>query len=81
MERFDRVAAEWGLQGLRILAVAERELTQDVRSLEKAEESLAAVGIVGLRDPVRPAVPDCGRDGTRRGDRRGHGHRRPPDHG
>jgi Ca2+-transporting ATPase len=56
-ERFDRVAAEWGRQGLRILAVAERELTEDVRSLEEAEESLAAVGIVGLHDPVRPAVP------------------------
>ncbi|HET6643152.1 MAG TPA: cation-transporting P-type ATPase [Gaiellaceae bacterium] len=56
-ERFDRLAEEWGRRGLRILAVAERELTQHVGSLEQAEESLATVGLVGLHDPVRPAVP------------------------
>ena len=58
-ERFERVADEWGRRGLRILAVAERELAQNVGSLEEAEESLAAVGIVGLHDPVRSAVPSA----------------------
>jgi Ca2+-transporting ATPase len=58
-ERFDRVAEEWGRRGLRILAVAERDVDDTIGPLETAEESLRAVGIVGLHDPVRPAVPDA----------------------
>jgi Ca2+-transporting ATPase len=56
-ERFGRIAEEWGRRGLRILAVAERDLTDGSGPLEAAEESLTALGIVGLQDPVRPAAP------------------------
>jgi Ca2+-transporting ATPase len=56
-ERFQRVSEEWGAHGLRILAVAERDLAGDATPLEAAEESLSAVGLVGLHDPVREAVP------------------------
>ena len=44
IERFDRVADEWGRHGLRILAVAERDLADEAEPLKTAEESLAAVG-------------------------------------
>ncbi|HEY7708182.1 MAG TPA: cation-transporting P-type ATPase [Gaiellaceae bacterium] len=56
--RLDGVAAEWGERGLRVLAVAERSLDDGV-PLEAAEQRLVPVGIVGLEDPVRPAVPEA----------------------
>jgi magnesium-transporting ATPase (P-type) len=45
-------------QGLRMLALAEREVgSPDVATADDAERELTLLGVVGLADPVRPEVP------------------------
>jgi Ca2+-transporting ATPase len=51
----ERMAA----RGLRVLAVAERELTPDDRADASAEVTLTFLGLLGLEDPPRPEVPDA----------------------
>jgi len=45
-------------QGLRVLAIAHRQLDGPMpASAEDAERSLTLLGLVGLEDPIRPEVP------------------------
>ena len=61
----DRLAA----QGLRVLAVARRELPSDRVSGEEAEQQLTFLGLVAMSDPPRPEILDaveaCRRAGIR----------------
>ena len=51
-ERLRSLAAAWAEEGLRVLLIAHRELPDG----SDPESELAAVGLVGLGDPVRPEV-------------------------
>ncbi|MFB9716556.1 cation-translocating P-type ATPase [Arthrobacter methylotrophus] len=56
------IVDSWAGQGLRILAIAERDLTpQEDAALprEKAEQGLTLLGLVAMFDPPRPEVPDA----------------------
>ncbi|WP_205759898.1 HAD-IC family P-type ATPase [Arthrobacter sp. PAMC25564] len=56
------IVDSWAEKGLRILAIAERELTsQEDAGLprEKAERDLTHLGLVAMFDPPRPEVPDA----------------------
>ncbi len=65
------LAAIWAAQGLRVLAVAQREGHEDVVAVEADdfERDLLLVGLVGLIDPPRPearaAVAECLSAGVR----------------
>jgi Ca2+-transporting ATPase len=50
-ERLERLADEWAEEGLRVLALAGREVASEDDDLE---EGAAPLGIVGLADPLRP---------------------------
>ena len=61
---------EWAGAGLRVLAVAQRPLPDDmVPPREQAESGLVFLGLVAMLDPPRPevraAVEDCHRAGVR----------------
>ena len=56
---FNRLVTEWAQEGLRLLAVAERDI--DERELpdltrEQAEHDLTLLGVVAMIDPPRPEV-------------------------
>jgi Ca2+-transporting ATPase len=55
--------------GLRVLAIAERRLSEGARTQAEAEQDLAFVGLVGFVDPPRPvareAMLSCQAAGTR----------------
>ncbi|MGZ4144966.1 MAG: cation-translocating P-type ATPase [Actinomycetota bacterium] len=51
----DRLAGK----GLRLLALARRELPEVPRVAAEAEHDLELLGIVGMHDPVRPEVPEA----------------------
>ena len=46
----------WASEGLRVLAVAARELTDDDPSEEEAEHDLRLLGVIALHDPLRPSA-------------------------
>ncbi|HEY6960383.1 MAG TPA: cation-transporting P-type ATPase [Gaiellaceae bacterium] len=54
-ETLDAVA-EWGGQGLRVLAVAAGDVQAESPFDERVEEELVLVGIVALHDPLRPTA-------------------------
>jgi len=54
--RLEAVAAEWASDGLRVLALAGREV--DDPEAEDLESGTRPIGIVGLADPLRPEAPD-----------------------
>ena len=59
---------------------AEGRMQESKADVKQAGENLKDTGD-DVTDALRSAGgAGCGRDGTRRRDRRGHGHRRPPDH-
>ncbi len=53
-----RVASLAG-EGLRVIAVASREVPRAPRSWSDAEQGLSLVGLVAFRDPLRPGVPEA----------------------
>ena len=59
------LATQWAAQGLRVLAVAQREGQEEVSTLDADafEQGLVLIGLVGLIDPPRPearlAVAEC----------------------
>ncbi|MBN1316705.1 MAG: cation-transporting P-type ATPase, partial [Anaerolineales bacterium] len=61
--------AEMAAGGLRVIALAERDLTEDELSQEEVESKLTFVGLIGLADPPRPeakeAIAVCRRAGIR----------------
>ena len=59
---FDRLVSGWAKEGLRLLAVAERDIDQpDLADLsrEQAERDLVLLGVVAMIDPPRPEVADA----------------------
>ena len=65
----DETAQTWAEEGLRVLAVAKRDLEPGVRLNEDdVERELVLVGLVALHDPLRPtaaqAVADARADGV-----------------
>jgi calcium-translocating P-type ATPase len=60
--RVAEVMAGYGRQGLRVLALARRALPPGAAvpaTREEAERELCLIGLVALRDPPRPEVPDA----------------------
>ena len=55
-ERLERVAVEWAAEGLRVLAIAERDV--DDESTSDLEAGARPLGIVGLADPLRPEAAE-----------------------
>jgi Ca2+-transporting ATPase len=53
-ERLERLAAAWADEGLRVLAVAVREIDAEDASDADLEQGARPVGILGLADPLRP---------------------------
>ena len=47
------LASAWAAEGLRVLAVAERELEPDSRSDAEIERDLDLLGVIALHDPLR----------------------------
>ncbi len=59
-QRLADVLNQYGHRGLRVLAIARRDLKEsDAEPVERelAEHDLCLVGLVGLLDPVRPEMP------------------------
>ena len=51
-------AERWAAEGLRVLAVAERRLDSSLPAEEQLETELELLGLVGLRDPLRPTAAE-----------------------
>jgi calcium-translocating P-type ATPase len=61
-EAFGRLVSGWAQEGLRLLAVAERDIDQrDLIGLtrEQAERDLTLLGVAAMIDPPRPEVADA----------------------
>jgi calcium-translocating P-type ATPase len=60
-DRVEAQAHEMATRGLRILAVADRQISADDASAERdvVEQRLRLLGLVGLQDPPRPEVADA----------------------
>jgi Ca2+-transporting ATPase len=56
------VAEDWASQGLKVLAVAERQLPDTSLDDDAMERDLCFLGLVGLRDPLRNTAPDAIRE-------------------
>jgi len=54
--RLERVATEWADDGLRVLALAARELAGEEDAGAELEEGARPLGLVGLADPLRPGA-------------------------
>ena len=59
MDALRTVSDDQASRGIRMLALARRELAEPPDVLEDAESDLVAVALVGLRDPVRPQAHDA----------------------
>ncbi len=58
--RLDALTLDWATDGLRVLAVAERQIEADTQlSDEEATSELVPVGLIGLRDPLRATARDA----------------------
>ncbi|HEV2893433.1 MAG TPA: HAD-IC family P-type ATPase, partial [Actinomycetota bacterium] len=57
--RAQEVAARWGSQGYRVLALAERHLPAVPDPLQTAESDLRLLGLVAMADPARPESADA----------------------
>lgn len=56
--KYAGLAEEWAAQGLRVLAVGERWPAGATASPAELDDDLELIGLVGLRDPLRPAAAD-----------------------
>ena len=56
-ERFEQQARSWAGDGLRVLAVCEREALDETAFGDDVERDLRPLGLVALHDPLRPAAP------------------------
>ena len=59
---FDRLVSGWAEEGLRLLAVAERDIDESELpdlTREQAEHDLTLLGVVAMIDPPRPEVADA----------------------
>ena len=54
--RLESQAHEWANEGLRVLAVCDRALPDDVEFGDDLEQEMRPLGIVALHDPLRPAA-------------------------
>lgn len=59
VEALRTVSDDQASRGIRMIALARRELAEPPDVLEEAEGDLVAVALVGLRDPVRPQARDA----------------------
>ncbi len=57
--RLEAHADDWARRGLRVLAVAERELPQSAPLDDDVDTELAVLGLAALEDPLRPAAADA----------------------
>lgn len=58
--RLNDLTLSWAADGLRVLAVAERQIEAGPQlSDEEAESELVPVGLIGLRDPLRATARDA----------------------
>ena len=55
-EELGETATAWAADGLRVLAVAERRLVGTTDPVDELDSELELIGLVGLRDPLRPAA-------------------------
>jgi Ca2+-transporting ATPase len=53
------VAERWAVEGLRVLALAERRIATLPAAIDAVEAELHLLGIVGITDPPRRGVPDA----------------------
>ncbi len=58
---------EFGKDALRVLAVAYRDFDEELEEWSEGESELTFLGIVGIRDPLRPEVPQAVKDCQRSG--------------
>ena len=56
--RYADEAAEWAAGGLRVLAVGERWMDELGPDEDELDAGLEIVGLVGLRDPLRPTAAE-----------------------
>jgi magnesium-transporting ATPase (P-type) len=56
LEEIRATATAWAADGLRVLAVAERRLTGTTGRVDDLDSELDLIGLVGLRDPLRPSA-------------------------
>jgi Ca2+-transporting ATPase len=59
---FREIADELAARGMRTLVLARRELPVASEDLEESEHDLAAIALVGLRDPIRVQAPSAVKD-------------------
>jgi len=64
---FASVAAEWGGEGLRVLAVGERALPEGAPLDAELDRGLHVLGLVALHDPLRASAPGAIDDARRAG--------------
>jgi len=57
-QRFERAQHELAQRGLRVLALAYRELPEPYLR-DHVEQELVLLGLIGIADPARPEVPDA----------------------
>jgi Ca2+-transporting ATPase len=55
-DRLERLAEEWAAEGSRVLAVAERKLTELPEESDELEDDLELLGLVELQDPLRDSA-------------------------
>ena len=78
LDRLQAVAEQWAAEGVRVLAVASRDVGLAETREEILEWELQPLGLVGLTDPPPPDGRRLGAGGTRARPRREDAHGRPP---